>query len=173
MPMLIESTQFVLRSWRHGDETSLVEHADNWNIWINLTDAFPHPYTEGHARRWVGLCQEEPRRSMQFAIEVAGRAVGGIGFEAGAGIHRKMARIGYWLGEPYWGRGIATEALRLVSAYAFNHFDLLRLQAEVLEWNPASARVLEKAGYRFEARLRRGCVKNGDVIDELIYALLK
>ena len=171
--MVIKGNDFRLRPWRRGDEVSLVENADNWNVWINLTDAFPRPYTEGHARRWIGLCQEDPRRATQFAIESDGIAVGGIGFEMGAGIHRKSARIGYWLGEAYWGRGIATEAVRLISAHAFDRFDLVRLQAEVLDWNLASVRVLEKAGYVFEARLRKSCVKNGDVVDELIYALLR
>jgi RimJ/RimL family protein N-acetyltransferase len=104
---------------------------------------------------------------------VDGHAVGGIGFEKGEGIHRRSALIGYWIGEAYWGRGIATEALRLVSAHAFRHFEVIRLQAEVLEWNAASVRVLEKAGYTFEGRLRKSCVKNGDVIDDLIYALIQ
>jgi RimJ/RimL family protein N-acetyltransferase len=173
VPMDLMGSEFVLRPWRHGDEASLVTHADNWNIWINLTDAFPHPYTDGHARRWIGLCQDEPRRSTQFAIEIDGCAVGGIGFEVGMGIRRRTAVIGYWLGEAYWGRGIATEALRLVSGYAFDHFEIARLQAEVLQWNPASVRVLEKAGYILEGRLRKCCVKNGEVIDDLVYALLK
>jgi ribosomal-protein-alanine N-acetyltransferase len=170
--MEFQGTGFRLRPWQYSDEASLVENANNWKVWINLTDAFPHPYKVVHARRWLAMCQENPRRSTQRAIEVEGRAVGGIGFEPGSGIHRKTARIGYWLGEPYWGRGIATEALRLMSAYALERFELERLQAEVFEWNAASMRVLEKAGYALEGRLRRSCIKNGRMADELIYGLV-
>ncbi len=171
--MEMQGNGFCLRPWRYGDEPSLVRYANNRRIWLNLTDQFPHPYTAAHGRRWIGLCQEEPRRSTMFAIEVEGAAAGGIGFEACTGVHRRTALIGYWLGEPFWGRGIATEAVRLVSAYAFDRFDLVRLQAEVFEWNAASARVLEKAGYTLEGRLRRHCVKNGHVVDELVYGLVK
>ncbi len=171
--MEIPAKGFVLRSWRYDDEASLVRNANNRRIWINLTDAFPHPYTEAHARRWIGMCQDEPRRSMQFAIVLEGIAIGGIGFEPCAGIHRLTARIGYWLGEAYWGRGIATEALVHTSAHAFARFDFERLQAEVFEYNQASARVLEKVGYTLEGRLSRNCLKDGRVVDELIYALLR
>ena len=85
-----------------------------------------------------------------------------------------MASIGYWLAEPFWGRGFATSAAKAVSAYAFQTFeDLQRLQATVFEWNAASARVLEKSGYTFEARMRKSLYKDGRLADTLLYARLR
>ena len=108
-----------------------------------------------------------------FAIAVDGKAVGGIGFHPGKDVGRRTAEIGYWLGEPYWGRGIVSEALRAVTEHAFAKHDLVRLQAHVFEWNTASARVLEKAGYTREARLRKSVTKEGRTVDSYLYALVR
>jgi RimJ/RimL family protein N-acetyltransferase len=99
--------------------------------------------------------------------------VGGIGIDVGTDVFRRSAEIGYWLGEPFWGRGIATEVLRALTDYAWATFDIIRLEAGVFSWNPASARVLEKAGYTLEGCLRQGVVKQGRVGDRLIYGLLR
>ena len=109
----------------------------------------------------------------QFAIVLAGELVGGIGIEPGVDVFRRSAEIGYWLGEPFWGRGLATEALRGATDYAFTTFDICRLEAGVFEWNPASARVLEKAGYTLEGRARLAVVKDGRTGDRLQYALVR
>src|SRR5439155_1050682 len=93
--------------------------------------------------------------TQHFAIVVDGSGVGGIAAEPGEGERRRSAEVGYWLGEPFWGRGIATEALRAVTDYAFATFDVIRLEAGVFGWNPASARVLEKVGYTLEGRMRQ------------------
>lgn len=74
---------------------------------------------------------------------------------SGHDVHRKTAEVGYWLGEPFWGQGIATTTLGALTEYAFANFDLARLEAAVYEWNPASARVLEKCGCVLEGRLRK------------------
>ena len=97
-------------------------------------------------------------------------AIGGIGFSAQADVGRRSAEIGYWLGEDYWGRGIASEALLAVTEHAFANYDLCRLYAHVFDWNPASTRVLEKAGYVFEGRLKKSVTKDNQTIDQLIYA---
>jgi len=91
----------------------------------------------------------------------------------GVDIYRRSAEIGYWLGEPFWGRGIATEALSALTAYVFTNFDIVRLWAGVFEWNIASSRVLEKAGYQREARFRLAATKGGKTIDEFIYAIIR
>ena len=103
----------------------------------------------------------------------AGEAVGGIGFTPQHDVERRSAEIGYWLAEEFWGRGIATEALIAVTEYAFANFDLCRLYAHVFDWNGASARVLEKAGYEFEGRLKKSVTKNGQIIDQLMYAKIR
>jgi [ribosomal protein S5]-alanine N-acetyltransferase len=161
-----------LRPWRVGDEASLVRHADNRNVSRNLRDRFPYPYTDADAEDWIRRASTQmPVTS--FAIVVDGEAVGGIGLELGIDVFRRSAEVGYWLGEPFWGRGIATEALRAVTDYAFAKFDVCRLEAGVFEWNAASARVLEKVGYTLEGRSRLAIVKDGRPGDRLLYALVR
>ena len=161
-----------LRPWRRGDEASLVRHANNRNVWITLGDRFPHPYTLDDAREWIeAATSQDP--TVHFAVVVDGEAAGGIGLELQQDIFKRSAVIGFWLGEAHWGRGITTAALKALTAHAFASFDLCRLQAYVFERNAASARVLEKAGYVSEARLRRAATKNGETFDLLVYAVVR
>lgn len=162
----------VLRAWKPGDEPSLVRHANSRTIWRNLRDAFPHPYTLVDAKRWIEVANPTPPIT-NFAIVVEGAAVGAIGLVLREDVFRKSAEIGYWLGEEFWGRGIVTEAVRAVTDYAFETFDLCRVYAGVFEWNPASMRVLEKAGYEFECRMKKSVTKDGETIDEFIYAVVR
>jgi RimJ/RimL family protein N-acetyltransferase len=160
-----------VRSWRTTDVESLTRHANNYNIWINLRDAFPHPYTKRDGRTFIkGALSRTPET--MFAIAVEDEAVGGIGFVIHADVERVSAEIGYWLAEPYWKRGIATEALTAVTAHAIATHHLTRLYALPFAWNDASCRVLEKAGYVLEARLRRSAIKNGQIIDQMQYAFV-
>jgi len=151
--MELKLMRCTLRPWRVGDESSLVHHANNRRVWRNLA-RLPHPYTAADADAWIShaAAQSPPT---DFAIAVQDEAVGGIGIEIGRNVFFRSAEIGYWLGEAYWGRGIATEALRAMTEYVFTTFDLCRLQAGVFEWNPASMRVLEKASPRLRARAGR------------------
>jgi ribosomal-protein-alanine N-acetyltransferase len=165
--------QVVLRPWRPDDKESLVRYANNRRIWMNLRDRFPHPYSEADAEIWLARSGARKDRLNAFAIDVAGEAVGGIGFDALRDVHRIAAEVGFWVAEPFWGKGIATSAVKQLSAYAFANFPLERLQATVFEWNAASARVLEKAGYTLEGRLRRHVLKEGRVGDSLLYARLR
>ena len=170
--MEIRLTKCTIRPWRKGDEQSLVHHANNRKIWRNLRDAFPHAYTLENAEWWIGIAgSANPMTS--FAIEVDGAAVGGVGVILKDDVFRRSAEIGYWLGEEFWGRGIVSEALRAMTDYAFDTWDLCRISAGVFEWNPASMRVLEKAGYELEARSRNAVTKDGETIDELIYVILR
>lgn len=149
-----------------------MRHANNRNVSINLRDRFPYPYTVSDARSWlesiIGLGPET-----NFAIDVAGEAVGGIGFSLQPDVAHRSAEIGYWLGEEFWGRGIATDALIAVTEHAFANYDICRLYAHVFEWNGASARVLEKSGYTLEGRLRKSVTKEGQTIDQLMYAMVR
>jgi [ribosomal protein S5]-alanine N-acetyltransferase len=163
---------FRLRAWRHGDEQSLAHHANNPKIYRNVRDRFPHPYTLADAEHWIAIANADTPLA-NFAIEVDGAAVGGIGLMLKEDVMRKSVEIGYWLGEEYWGRHIMTAAVRVVSDYAFATFDICRIFANVFEWNPASMRVLEKAGYEFEARLRKSVIKEGQIIDEMVYAMIR
>jgi RimJ/RimL family protein N-acetyltransferase len=160
-----------VRSWQSGDAEPLARYANNRNIWRNLRDAFPHPYGLKDAREYIrGVRQRTPETS--FAIVVNGEPAGGIGFVLRPDVERISAEIGYWLGEPFWGRGIATDALKAVTAHAIQTHALTRIFAVPFAWNSASCRVLEKAGYVLEARLRRSAVKDGTVTDQLQYAFI-
>jgi RimJ/RimL family protein N-acetyltransferase len=161
-----------VRSWRWDDRESIVRHANNRKVWINLRDRFPHPYTLGDADRWLRLVGQM-RPETHFAIAVGGPAVGGIGITLLGDVHRRSGEMGYWLGEEFWGRGIATAAVRAVTRYAFSTYDLCRIHAAVFEWNPASMRVLEKAGYVLEGRLRQSVTKDGRTIDQFLYAITR
>ena len=170
--MELSLTHCTVRRWRRGDEASLVEHANNRNIWINLRDRFPHPYTKRDAAHWMAYVGAAPPDT-NFAIDVEGKAAGAIGFVVQPDVHRISAEIGYWLGEAYWGRGIMTEALRAVTAFAFQAHGLVRLYAGVFEWNLGSMRVLEKAGYVREGVLRKSAIKDGRIIDQVLYAVTR
>jgi RimJ/RimL family protein N-acetyltransferase len=169
--MEIRLERSTLRGWRWEDKPSLIAHADNPNVSRSLRDRFPCPYTEADADRWLELAVPAPANNL--AIEVNGAAAGGIGIEPGSDIYRRSAEIGFWLGETYWGRGIMSEALRAASDYAFEHFDLCRLFAGAFESNPASARVLEKAGFTLEGRLRQAVTKGNRTLDLLLFARLR
>jgi len=161
----------AVRSWRPADVPSLVAHANNPRIARNVRDRFPHPYTANVGRAFVRMVrQTDPETS--FAIAVGDHAVGGIGFRLQPDVERVSAEIGYWLGEPFWGRGIATDALQAITAYAIEHHHLTRVFAIPFASNIASCRVLEKAGYVLEGRLQRSAVKDGVILDQLQYAFI-
>jgi RimJ/RimL family protein N-acetyltransferase len=170
--MEIPLSRSVVRTFRAGDAPSLARHANNRRVWINLRDEFPHPYALADARRFIEIVTAADPET-HFAIVADGAAAGAVGLHLKKDIRRRSAEIGYWLGEEFWGRDIATEAVRAVTAYAFGRFDLARLYAGAFEWNEASMRVLEKAGYTREARLRKAVTKDGRTIDLLLYATVR
>ena len=169
--MNLTLTSCDVRSWRTSDAESLVEYADNRKIWMNLRDAFPHPYTRREARSFIRTVRERTPETT-FAIAVKDEAVGSIGFVLRPDVERVSAEIGYWLAEPFWGRGIATEALIALTQYAIETHHLTRIYALPFAWNTPSCRVLEKAGYSLEARLRRSAIKDGQITDQMQYAFI-
>jgi len=168
----------ILRSWKMTDLDDLVRFANNRNIAGNLTDAFPHPYTESDGIAFLQRFAEdappgagESGIGRVFAIETDGQVCGSIGIFPGTDVHRKNAEVGYWLAEPFWGRGIMTEAVRRIIEFGFKNFDVNRIYARPFGTNKGSQRVLEKAGMKLEACLERAIFKNGAYMDELIFAI--
>ncbi len=169
--MQVKLATCEVRSWRTGDVDSIARHADNRKIWVNLRDAFPHPYEKRHARDFIRtMMNREPETN--FPIVVDGEAVGGIGYVLHPDVERVSAEIGYWLGEPFWGRGIVTDALKAVTRHAIRTHGLTRVFAVPFAWNAASCRVLEKAGFVLEARLRNSAIKDGKLTDQFQYAFV-
>ena len=162
----------IIRQWQWTDLPNLVLYANNVNVWNNVRNYFPYPYTEEHGKAWlektIGV---EPVTN--FAIDVDGIAVGGIGVILNADVYVMSAEISYWIGEPFWGQGIATEAVRQMVEYIFYYFDIVRLYAEVFESNKSSMRVLEKNGFYLEGVRRKAVLKNGVLLDDYIWVKLR
>ena len=169
MPVSLPLAHCEIRSWRMGDVESLARHADNRKIWLNLRDAFPHPYTSHDAREFIQSIRNRAPETT-FAISVNGEAVGSVGFVLRHDVERVSAEIGYWLAEPFWGRGMTTEAVVAMTRYAIDTHGFTRMFATPFASNQASCRVLEKAGYVLEGRLRRSAIKDGQIIDQMQYA---
>jgi [ribosomal protein S5]-alanine N-acetyltransferase len=158
-----------LRAPQPADAEAMARHANNREVWLNLRDRMPHPYSIEDARAFIELIEDQDPR-VQFSIDVNGEVVGGIGLVPGTDIESRSAEVGYWVGPEYWNRGIATAALERICRYGFEELGLLRIFATPIAWNPASFRVLEKAGFEREGVMRNACVKDGRVADMILYA---
>ena len=161
-----------LRPWELSDLDDLVRYANNSKIAANMTNRFPHPYTEKDGQEFIRRFQSNNPVQI-FVIEYEGELVGAIGVHPQKDIMAKNAELGYWVAEPFWGKGIATESIRQIVIYAFKTFDINRIFARPFGSNKASQKVLEKSGFQLEARFDKTIFKNGVYQDELIYALRK
>jgi RimJ/RimL family protein N-acetyltransferase len=164
----IQEKTFQLRPWQPEDISSLVAQANNINISKNLRDSFPCPYTEEDAKTYINhTCTKSPQQD--FAIVIDGKAAGGIGIVPLSDVERFSAEIGYWIGEAYWNKGIATGAVRAFTDYVLAHTNIVRLFALTFAYNLPSARVLEKAGFRLVGTLHKAAFKNNRFVDMLYY----
>ncbi|UKJ08161.1 GNAT family N-acetyltransferase [Solitalea lacus] len=170
--MLIKLRQFELRPWQKDDAVSLAENANNKAIWDNLRDSFPYPYTIKDAEEWIAK-NELINPATNMAIVINGAAVGSIGVCLKEDVARINAEIGFWLGEKYWNRSIMTDAVTAFIDYVFDNFDIVRIYAEVFEYNQASISVLKKAGFIEEAILRFSIIKNDEIMDAYVLSILK
>lgn len=170
--MEIVKEKYTLREWRLTDIESLVKNANNIHIWRNMTDLFPHPYTEKDAESFIRMNMEKSEQDA-FAIVVDGQAVGNIWFERGKDVERFGAEIGYWLGEAYWGQNILSDAMQAVRDYIFAQTDIVRLFARAFSYNPGSMRVLEKSGFTKFGMSHQSAFKDGKFVDMPYYELLK
>jgi len=163
---------FKLRKWNDADLDSLVKYANNHNVAKWLTNGFPHPYRNENGKAFISMTSNDNPTKV-FAIEVNGEAVGSIGIFPQTDIHEKSAEMGYWLAEEYWGKEIMTKAIQEIVEYGFQTFDIVRIFARPFSTNLGSHRVLEKAGFTLEAKLKNALFKNGEILDEFIYAKIK
>lgn len=163
-----------LRSYRRGDAADLAREADHPEVARTLRDRFPHPYTLADARAWIArAAPERPPTTLVIARRQDDRLIGGIGVERLADVAHRTGEVGYWLGPDHWGKGYAREALGDFSVYVFATFDFERLEAWCFAPNLASRRVLEACGFRLEGIARRSVIKDGEVLDSCLYALLR
>jgi ribosomal-protein-alanine N-acetyltransferase len=153
------------------DRDQLAQLANNKKIFNNIRDFFPHPYTKKNAEEFIAQCNREDPKTT-FAIEFSGEFSGVIGLVLQQDIYRMSAEIGYWIGEPFWNKGIASEAVKLMIHYGFKTLGLVRIHTGVFDYNKASQRVLEKCGFIKEGVFRNSVLKNGVICDEYRYAVL-
>ncbi len=164
----------TLEPWRREFAPSIARYADNPRVADNLRDIFPCPYALSDAEAYIEEClHTDDSRELRYAIVVDGEAAGSITVTPQADVYRRSAELGYWLGEPFWGRGIMTRAVRQACEEAFGRYDIVRIYAEPYAYNRGSRRVLEKAGFTLEGVLRQSVTKNGQLYDSCIYARLR
>lgn len=161
-----------IRRLRDEDLEYMVMYANNTNVSKNLRDSFPNPYTMKDAVTYQKMINWQKMKT-NFIIEFEGWYVGNIGLVLGADIYRKSAELGYFIGEPFWGKGITTKAVNLITKWGFNQLDIVRIHAGVFDFNKASQRVLEKCGYTLECIAKKAVVKESSLIDEYRYVKLK
>ncbi|MCC7574052.1 GNAT family N-acetyltransferase [Candidatus Woesearchaeota archaeon] len=165
----IKTKRLILRPLKDSDAQKLSKIGNNKKIWLNLTDNFPHPYTLKDAQKWIKI-NKEKESTENFAITINKELIGMIGYEK---IKEHVVSIGYWIGEPYWGKGYVTEALKEFLEHLFKNPNIIRIEAKVFSYNLASCRVLEKQGFTKEGLLRKREKKANKYVDEWIYALIK
>ncbi|MEN8006756.1 MAG: GNAT family protein [Candidatus Krumholzibacteriota bacterium] len=170
--MVLEFGEYMIRELVAADATAIARHADNPGIARVLRDLFPSPYSLPDAEEFIAKFSTAEPRTV-FAIATKEEAVGVIGFFPGEDVYRFSAEIGYWIGQDHWGRDVMTRAVEIFTEYVFNNFKINRLYAGVFSSNPASGRVLEKAGYTCEGTHRCHVYKNGEILDEHLYGRVR
>jgi len=167
--MYREIGAYVIRDGQMADAPAIARYANNRKIWMNLRDAFPFPYRLEDAQAFLArIIDADP--ATVFVIASESEAIGSIGLVPGRDVHRFTAEIGYWLAEPFWGKGIMTRAVESLTAYATGDLKLHRLFAQPYTANPASVRVLKKAGFTCEGILRSNAFKDGKLLDQFLYS---
>ena len=164
----------TLRPWCETDTALCAALANDEGVAANLRDVFPHPYTEQDARDFIALCcAADPDEALFCAVEVDGVFAGSVSLTRGVDVACKSAELGCWFGRPFWGKGIATEAVRQMCARGFAAWDIVRIFAEPFSRNRASCRVLEKNGFMHEGTKHLSVYKRGKLLDSELYALIK
>lgn len=170
--ILIEAGPCQLRTLQPSDAAPMAEHAANENIWRNVRDYFPNPYRIEDAASFIAM--ETGRDVPQnLGIICEEKCIGVIGFYPMQDVYRLTADFGYWIGEPFWGRGIVSAAVAAMVDYVFKQTDIIRLQSSVFAFNEASKKVLLKNGFTLDCVAKRGAIKNGVIIDEFRFSKLK
>ncbi len=169
---MLKEGNIILRPLNNKDANMLAQLANNRKIWINVRDFFPSPYSIEDANYFISLTQRE-NPQMSFAIEYNRQFCGMVGLSGQSDVYKKTAEIGYWIGEPYWNKGIATIAVKLLTSYGFDQLDFIRIHSGIFEYNIASMKVLIKNGYEKEGVFKKSIIKDGKIYDEHRFSKIK
>lgn len=170
--MNASNSEIRLRRLAVTDKKVIAHLCNNKKIWDNLRDSFPFPYFEKDAEEFIYRSLSE-NATGTFGITYKGELAGVIGLIRQKDIYRLTAELGYWIGEPYWGLGIATRAVKMIVDYGFRELGLIRIYAGVFDFNKASQRVLKKAGFKLDCICEKGVIKNYVICDENRYSIIK
>jgi RimJ/RimL family protein N-acetyltransferase len=163
-----------IRHWKVEDATQLAKALNNRNIQNNLRDGLPYPYTENDAKDFIkAMLDADKDKTFAFAITFNNTVIGSIGIFRKDNIHFRTAEMGYYIAEPFWGKGLGTSAIMQICHYVFDHTNIIRIFAEPFAYNTASCRILEKNGFKYEGTLRSNAEKNGNILDMKMYSLIK
>ncbi len=168
----MNSSQITLRPLQQTDKQQFAKLLNNKRILDNLRDHIPYPYTENDALRFFDYVANTEVEKV-FAVIYNNDLCGVVSLVLQKDVHQHSAEIGYWLGEPFWGKGIASKIVAMITKYGFEKLHLKRIYAIVFEGNKASMRVLEKNGYQKEGVLVKAILKNEKLLDEFRFYKLK
>lgn len=161
-----------LRVWKKEDAQTLAALANNKNIWNNLLNMFPSPYTVMDALQWINK-EATAKPITKFAIEYQHQLVGGVGFTMQDDVYRNAVELGYFVGEPYWRKGIATEAIKIITIQIKQTLPQVnRIFARVFHFNKASMKALQKAGFYLEGIQKNAAIKNNEIYDVYVWVKL-
>jgi RimJ/RimL family protein N-acetyltransferase len=163
--------EVLLRKWKRSDVEALAKIANNKNVSDNLRDIFPSPYKKKNAKEWIENVKTQASAT-NFCIEADGEVVGSIGFMLKEDVYRKNIEIGYFIGEEYWGKGIATEAIKQLLQHIEKNYNPVRIYAEVFEHNKASMKALEKNGFHMESIRKKSAIKNNVIMNDCVWVKL-
>lgn len=169
--MDLKSGDVRIRDLVKDDAARMAILANNKKISQNLRDGFPNPYSHDDAVTFISNCMRQNPETI-FAIEYKGDYVGNIALIPGVDVYRKSAEIGYFIGEEYWNKGITTIAVKLITDFAFNKLDFVRIHTGIFEYNISSLRVMEKCGYKNEGIFKKAVFRNNKLWDEFRYAII-
>lgn len=170
--MKITHQDVTLRNWTLEDASRLATIGNHKSIFDNLTDGFPSPYTLEDAKKYIAKAQAQDKNLM-LAICFQDIIVGSIAAIFQSDIYRKNVVIAYFIAEDYWRKGIATQAIQMITEYVFQNYDIMRISAEPFEKNIGSRKALEKAGFQLEGILRSNVFKNGEILNSCMYSKLR
>ncbi|EFN59925.1 hypothetical protein CHLNCDRAFT_48068 [Chlorella variabilis] len=170
----IELERCTVRPWQLTDATSMAEALNDKSVWLCVRNRIAHPYTLEHARQFLEAMAATQGPPEAFAIVVGGEAVGGVGIHPQGDVYERSAELGFWLARRHWGRGIASEAVGAAIDSAWARLPHLhRIYARCYAHNAGSQAVLRKLGFQQEGRLRQAAFKDGQLVDELAFGLLR
>ncbi|WP_337865262.1 GNAT family protein [Ignavibacterium sp.] len=164
--------KYMIRDFQLSDADALVMYANNYKIFKWVKDNFPYPYTPRDAELWISV-SKNINDGIYYAIAYEKELIGGIGVKFKEDVYKFSWELGYWLGEPFWNKGIITDAIKVFTKYLFSNYNIRSITANVYEGNKASMKALTKAGFKLDGVIRKAVFKEKVFRDLYVYSILR